>query len=341
MLKLGVCRPEYFFASPPDRPWLYVYYRLSRSRVSFRLLHYSGREAESTTFFERLMRHIRLSNGVCRTTFERRFRNLDTVVNGILSQHFSARDYLLIEDWAASACLTSCQWAESLLDIFPQMRFVASDLVLSVLEIENRDSKEVFIAEEDGTPLQYVRPPFVIRLTPPEPWPLLINRFWYSWAKFRWQNVRRIWTRAEALLYQDENGIQQKDCEGYRIRKLSVVHPRALALARSDGRFAIRRHSVFDRANAPCHVIRTMNILNRAYFNEQQIAQAARSIVASLIPGGIWILGRTVSDDPPVHNVSIFQRRRSGELELIEQIGEGSEVASIALSATEPTILAS
>ncbi len=333
MLKLGVWKPEHFFTGPPDRRWQYIYYRLSRSRVSFRLLRNSLQEFADPASFEHLMRHVRLSNGVCRTTFERRFCDLDAIVNSILSRRFHSREQLLIEDWAASACLTSCQWAESLFSLFPDMRFVASDLVLFLVEVENIASKEVFIVEEDGRPLQYVRPPFVIRLAPPEPWPLLINRLGYHWAQFRWRKVRRIWPLADSWLNGDENMPQRKEYGEYRFRKLPVVHPRALALARSDPRFAIRRHSVFDRADAPCHVIRTMNILNRAYFTERELAQAARSVVGSLLPGGVWIVGRTTSDNPPVHDASIFQKQHSGALELIQQIGDGSEMDSIALSA--------
>ena len=242
MVKLGVWKPVLFFAAPPDRWWLYAYYRLSRSRVSLRLLRNATQESVDVAFFERLMRHVRLSNGVARTTFERRFHDLDSTVNRVLSQHFSSGDQLLVEDWAASACLTSCQWAESLFRLFPQTRFVASDLVLFLIEVERRTSKETFIAEEDGTPLQYVRPPLVIRMSPPEPWALLINRFWYEWARYRWRKARRAWPASVSWLH--ANGVRQdEEHMGYRFRTLPVIHPRALALARTDIRFAIRRHS--------------------------------------------------------------------------------------------------
>lgn len=133
MVKLGVWKPQQFFTVPPRTGAHYIYYRLSRSRVSFRLLLHAAEHTEDTALFERLMRHIRLSNGVCRTTFERRFDQLDSIVNRILIHSFPSQEPLRVEDWAASACLASCRWAEALFLSFPQARFIASDLALTLV----------------------------------------------------------------------------------------------------------------------------------------------------------------------------------------------------------------
>jgi hypothetical protein len=204
-------------------------------------------------------------------------------------------------------------------------------LELSLIEIENRLSKESFIAEEGGRPLQYVYPPFVIRMEPPEPWPLVVNRLLFYWARFRWRQTCRRWTLPT---WQNDSPDQEMSCENYHVRKLPLIHPRAVALSQNDTRFTIRRHSVFNPIETPCHVIRTMNILNRAYFSEQELAAGARNVLNSLQTGGIWIVGRTIQDDPPVHNVSIFRKQYSGVFELIQHIGEGSEIDSIALEST-------
>jgi hypothetical protein len=328
MLKLGVWKPEQFFATPPDRWWRYIYYRLSRSRISLRLLR-SAESRSTDAFFERLMPHVQLSNGVYRTTFRQRFRNLDPVVNGILSRSFSSGDEIAVADWAASACLTSCEWAESLFPLFPQIRFVASDLVLYLVEVEDRTSAEIFTVEQNGRPLQCIRPPFVIRMEPPEPWLMPLNRIFYLQARRRWQKAGRLWPLPDFWL--DPRQEESLDRDGYVLRKLPLIHPRALALAQSDRRFMIRRHSIFESAETPCHVIRSMNIFNRAYFSESELTQGIRSVIASLHSGGIWIVGRTIREDPPVHDVSIFRKRSSGDFELIERVGSGSEIESIVL----------
>lgn len=325
MLRLGVWKPEQFFAAPPDRCWPYLRYRLSRGRVALRLLG-SAREA---TLFEQLMPYVQLSNGVYRTTFTRRFRDLDPAVNRILSRNFSSLESLVVEDWAASACLTSCEWAESLFPLFPRMRFTASDLALFLVEVEDVDSGDIFAAEQDGRLLQHVRPPFVIRMEPPEPWSTPLNRILSLRARRRWKRAIRLWPLPDS--WTDLRSLDPLHRDGYVLRKLPLIHPRAVALSASNAQFAIRRHSVFESTEASCHVIRSMNIFNVAYFSKEQLAQGARSVISSLHPGGIWIVGRTIRDNPPVHDVSVYRKQDTGRLEAIERIGSGSEIESIAL----------
>jgi hypothetical protein len=333
MMKLGVLERRQFFAAPPPGLVDGLYYRLSKSRVSLHLLQLpSEPSVEDGTLFERLMPHVRISSGVYRTTYRQRFRNLDPLVNDLLATRFRTSAEMEVHDWAASACLTSCEWAESLFPLFPRVRFVASDLLLFLVEIQNRSTGEIFIAEQDGRPLQYIKPPFVIRMQPPEPWALPVNRLWYMQAERGWQKLREGWRLPERWLDPaNEEPIEQN---GYILRKLPLIHPEARALARIDARFSVRPHSIFEKLKEPVSVIRSMNILNRAYFSEQQLAEGARCVIDSLVAGGIWILGRTVSENPPVHEVSIFRKQDSGALEVLERVGPGSEIESIALAAS-------
>lgn len=334
MLKLGVWKPEQFFASAP-RAWpAYVYYRLSRSRVSLNLLEKSA-HASSSELFERLMPHVQLSNGVFRTTFRQRFRTLDPVVNRVLTDSFASTEALAVEDWAASACLTSAEWAETLLPLFPRLRFVASDLLLYLIAFKDVQSGVIYVAEPDGKLLQCIRPPFVVRIEPPEPWLMPLNRLQYLRARAEWQKTRDLWPLPEVWL---NNSRWEEPLEwgGYLIRKLPLIHPEALALARrrrGEARFSIRRQSIFERAAEPVHVIRSMNILNKNYFPEAQLMQGIRAVVDSLRDGGVWVLGRTTREDPPVHDTTLFRKQSSGRLEIVEQTGAGSEICSLVLAA--------
>src|SRR5690349_10719114 len=106
-------------------------YRLSRSRVSFRLLEMPEKPSkEDTEIFERLMPFIRLSGGTYRSTYRGRFQNLDPIVNALLAENFTSSTELHVEDSAASACLTSYEWVATLFPLFPRVRSVASDLLL-------------------------------------------------------------------------------------------------------------------------------------------------------------------------------------------------------------------
>jgi hypothetical protein len=332
MLKLGVWKPEQFYSDPPRGLQRSLYYRLSRSRVSLQLLRESERASSGIALFERLMPHVQLSNGIWRTTFEQRFLQLDLEVNRVLRECFSPQQPITVEDWAASTCLTSCEWAESLFPIFPRLHFAASDRELFFVEVEQKNSGEIFVAEPDGRPLQYIRPPLVIRMQPPEPWLLPINRLFYLRALRRWRPAAKTWPLPDTWLA-DASSAAPLDRSVYRFRKLPLIHPRALILARTDTRFSIRRHSVFDAAPSRCHAIRSMNILNKAYFSDSHITAAARCVIDSLHPGGIWIVGRTIRDNPSAHDVSIFRKPPSGAIEVIAQIGAGSEIQDIVLGA--------
>ncbi|MFL6447994.1 MAG: hypothetical protein ACJ746_09940, partial [Bryobacteraceae bacterium] len=176
MLKPGVWERATFLAAPPSGVLARLFYRLSHSRVSLHLLAIAKEPSpEDIGLFEKLMPHVRLSSGVYRTTYRQRFRALNPIVNHVLRQFFSASMSIRIEDWAASDCLTSAEWATELFPLFPQLEFVASDLLLFLLEARKRAREERFILEPDGTPLQYVRPPLVVRLSQPEPKLFLLN----------------------------------------------------------------------------------------------------------------------------------------------------------------------
>jgi hypothetical protein len=333
MLKLGVLDRQRFLADPPrDLPG-YIYHRFSRDRISFRLLSQPTQTSpEDSRVFELLMLRVWLSNGTCRATFRRRFRNIDGILNDLIAERFDRGADLVVEDMAGSACLTSTEWAETLLPRFPHIRFVASDLVLFILEVEDSVEGTAFVLESDGSPLQYVRPPFVIRMQPPEPAGLIVNWLLAWSARKQLKKIRAWWPLPESWLRDDGDGFLEID--RYRIRKLPLIHPEAWDLAHRDGRFSIRQHSVFEVCNEPRHVIRTMNVFNRSYFTTTQLSAGVRSIVASLHIGGIWIVGRTVVEEPPVHHVSVFQKSACGGLDVIHRIGPGSEIEEIATRAS-------
>ncbi len=74
-----------------------------------------------------------------------------------------------------------------------------------------------------------------------------------------------------------------------------------------------------------------MNILNKVYFDTDALARAARNIWVSLKPEGLWIVGRTVQDEPIVHHVSILVKTGEG-FHVIERYNEQSEIEDIALA---------
>src|SRR3954468_2998069 len=145
MLRPGVWKRGTFLAAPPSGAIARVLHRLSHSRVSLHLLAIPDEPSpEDVGLFEKLMPHVQLSSGVYRTTYRQRFRALNPAVNNLLRQSFSPSEPLRVEDWAASDCLTSAEWAAELFPLFPDLEFVASDLLLFLLQAKKKKGQELF-----------------------------------------------------------------------------------------------------------------------------------------------------------------------------------------------------
>src|SRR5215831_11156892 len=89
--------------------------------ISYQLL-----KEDSEEVFEAIVKHLRLSSGIFRSTYAQRFADLDPLINRILRGAFSRSD-LEVHDWAASDCRVSVEWAASLWALFPEARVIASD----------------------------------------------------------------------------------------------------------------------------------------------------------------------------------------------------------------------
>ena len=115
-------------------------------------------------------------------------------------------------------------------------------------------------------------------------------------------------------------------------RKIPLVHPHvAAARGRATKSFHVEYHSVFQRATKPAHVIRTMNILNAGYFTAAMVERARHSVFATLFPGGLWVLGRTMEDHPPLHHVSVLVKTEDG-FRVLERYNQKSEIEDLALA---------
>jgi len=329
MVKFGIYRVE-DYDRPPTGPLGRLRVFLSKNRFSYQLLRTAVPPTpKDVARFEAIMHSMQLNSGIYRTTARNRFRDLDQFVNELLKSRFSAADDFEIQDWASSDCVTSVEWAASLFPLLPRVRLTASDLMLALVEVRLKDGG-TFILQGGGEPLQYVRPPFVIRLGPPESKWLVINHLIGRRALAKLRSLNSELSILSGWLDSPADTCRTPSAE---LRKIPAVHPDAQALAARDRRFSIQRHSVFEKASQPADVIRTMNIFNHAYFPPERLATGLQAVWSSLKPGGLWIVGRTWRDDPPTHNATALERTPHG-FEVVGNYGEGSEVVPIALGRT-------
>ncbi len=270
--------------------------------------------------FEDLTFRLRTSNGTFRTSFAQRFVDLDAAALRWMGELFAPEAPIQIQDRAASHCLTSHDWAQRIFAAHSRAEFEASDLILCLYEL-SLPSGEVYIVEPSGQPLQYIRPPFVLSVRHREPRRYPLNLWLSARARRRFARLRL-----------SERWQQSESGPGYRVRRISCVHPRAAALAALDPRFRVRTRSIFEVTPQACDVLRTVNILNRAYFTEDELASAADAAFDSIRAGGLWIVGRTWEED--FSNHATFFLRREDTWQVLGRVGNGSEIEQLALAAS-------
>lgn len=313
MFKPGILTKQQFLALGQER-WRSAPY------VAYNLLSVGADPGpDDVQVFESLSFALLTSNGTTRTTFRHRFQDLDETATAVMQRLFSASAELRVEDRAVSNGLTSVEWAERLLPLFPGLVYEASDLVLYLLEL-TLDDGSIYITEANGTPLQYIRPPYVVPLNYLGARRFVVNRMIAALALRRYRRLGL-----------PEHWMSTETGAGYRVRKISFIHPEATSLLSRSERFQFKTRSVFETtaAERAADVVRTMNILNFDYFSEQQLTDAAIAIFRSMRPGGLWIVGRTLQEDFSNH-VSLLQHQPEG-WKLLERLGQGSEIEALAL----------
>lgn len=313
MLRFGVWTRDQYAKAGPER-------RFFGSRVSYSLLDVSDPPTpEEVRAFEDISFTLRTSNGSFRTTFRSRFKDVDEEAMRWIRNSFPAGTEIRVEDRAASHGLTSLEFASQVFRDFPNATFEASDLVLFLVRL-TLPTGETYIVEPNGLPLQYIKPPFVVSVYHPESWRYPLNRLIAARAKRRFQRLSL-----------PEGWMESYGEAAYKVSRIPCIHPECLSFAKANPRFQFRARSVFEHMQGACHVLRTMNIFNRAYFPEAQLLEGAEAAFDTLKPGGLWIVGRTLEEDLTNH-VSFLRRGENG-WELLGRLGNGSLIEGLALRA--------
>jgi hypothetical protein len=338
MFKLGIFGLEDYCPDPPGM-FGQLRWKLTRHRISLRLLRTAiPASPQETAVFEALMQDLRLNSGIYRTTSHGRFRDLDRFVNELLVARFASTTALDVQDWAASDCLTSSEWAASLLTLFPHARLEASDLTLFLVEVVfGEHGERTVILERDGQPLQYMSPRFLINMNRREQRPRVLTRLMQKRVQSIVEEVNARLEIPAEWLDSDSDSLSRPP---FMARKLPMVHPEAALFQARSQRFSISRHSAFEALSRQADVIRSMNIYNLGYFKPPQLKEGVKAVWSSLKPGGLWIVGRTWQKQPPSHDVSIFEKingekadedRTDAAFRLVCRCGKGSEIESLVL----------
>jgi hypothetical protein len=279
--------------------------------------------AEDVRRFEAVIPFVRLASGVHRTTRRGRFDDLNTWLCKALLAYMRPSAALEVHDWAVSDALATVEWAQGLFACFSAARVVGSDCFFHLIEVRIREH-EIFIFEPDGTPLQFVRPPFVISLAHDERWFYPINRLVRHTA-LRKANHIRPWIREHGIHFLSDTPMWR---EGQRaFRALPLLHPEALQFASREQRFSLAIHDAFTPLTQPCDVLRVMNLYNPGILGKHAVLRGIQSAMQSVRDGGLLLIGRTSKNNR--NDASLF-RKRAEKLELISRFGNIWELEELA-----------
>jgi SAM-dependent methyltransferase len=198
-------------------------------------------------------------------------------------------------------------------------RFVASDYAPEVVAFEDTQSRLALVLDPVSKELlQVVWPPFVFNLRKGEsPFLFPINH-----AVRRWLMRSRV----PGLLARARAGDP-----GVRTATIRLLHPSVTALENADERFRFERHDLLAPAPRRYDVVRTMNVLNRSYFSDADLARAVGHVADALSPGGFFVVGANQDRGTPV-NGAVYRRMPQG-FERVLVHGTGSEIDALVSAA--------
>jgi hypothetical protein len=315
MLKLGILTEEQYLSLGKRR-------QFSGAHVAYNLLNVGTQPSpKQISVFEDISITLRTSNGTFRTTFRNRFEDVNSAAIQWIKTLYPPPARILIQDRAVSHGLTAKEFADHVFTAYPDADYEASDLLLSLVEL-SLDNGDRYITEVDGTPLQYIKAPFVVSVHHPEPLRYPFNRWIAGRARRRFQKLSlpQGWTKTTGG-------------KGFKVRQIPYIHPEAQALAAKNPGFRFSIRSVFDRTPGACQVLRTMNIFNQDYFSSQQLEDGAAAAYESVVPGGLWIVGRTMEHD--LTNHTTFLERQHNGWKILGRVGKGSEMEAVAAKTVE------
>ena len=255
---------------------------------------------------ERLYRSMRGGDHVQKITHRNRFAALDEWLLNDLERRFGHERPIAIHDMAASNGITS-------LELFMRLAQRAnvavhcSDLHDAIYLVFPNGSRWKTIFDPDGRPLQYVGCGLVLSGYRPESLRYPVNRAVQIWAD------RCVLQRAANLLKaanfrHDQDAVQLSDGT---VRRIKLVHPECVRLARSEPRFTVGRDDLFSPKPGQFNIIRIMNALTAHHFEVERVLEGIFRCAANLVEGGMFIVGRSVDQENGCLRATAFVRRQS------------------------------
>ena len=112
--------------------------------------------------------------------------------------------------------------------------------------------------------------------------------------------------------------------ENCAVQQINLLH-QSVINSMKDNNIEFLQYDVFETSiYQRFDIVRCMNLLNLVYFPDEMLTKGLRLLKDSIKQNGLFIVGKTNLDG--VNNAAIY-RKIDGKLELVQNIGDGSEIS--------------
>jgi len=238
-----------------------------------------------------------------RYTQRHRLAALDRRLGETLAEH-GARQRIRIHDMAASNAITSLELFEHLRDR-ETVLLKASDYYDRLHVVSVGDRWQVAF-DVDLKPIQYIGSRMMVCARRPDPHAPTVDTI----VKPALQAV--LLPPALAALRSALDGTRAHPVQTDQYQQVSLFHPRCRSEAATNERFELQRDDLFSPAPYRYDVVRVANALSTDFMSEAQIIAGVRAVAATIVEGGLLVLGRNAAggDGPARGTIFVLKHDR-------------------------------
>lgn len=274
--------------------------------VSITLYEKIQNEPDVEILAEKVLLPFSDARGVYKRTYARRFEKFDQQVVSALQNVFINEKNLKVFDAGISDGRTAVDFFRKLDENFAITQYFATDYDPEIFVYESPKITVTFNSK--GVPLEILYAPFVFYPRQSKIFKILYFGNWCIWIYVKL-----------FLLTAIQNQFKEKKLP---LKNILLFCPQALALAKSESRFQLKKHDLLNPVQGKVQIFRAMNVLNPTYFSQMQIHQVIENIFNALEDGGVFITGSNQNAGTVVDG-GIYQKTNDG-FTLLESSGQGS-----------------
>ena len=247
-----------------------------------------------------------------RYTQRQRLAALDCRLGEILAER-GAWQRIRIHDMAASNAITSLELFDYLRDREP-VSLKASDYY-DRLHIVNVGDRWRVAFDVDLKPIQYIGRRMMVCARRPDPDVPTVDTI----VKPALQAL--LLPPALAALQRALDDTRAQPVQNDRYHQMSLFHPRCRSEAAADARFELQRDDLFSPAPYRYDVVRVANALSTDFMSEARIIAGVRAVAATIVEGGLLVLGRNAAGGDGPARGTIFALNRDRLIPLADVAG--------------------